>query len=121
MRCTCLAPRGSPCCAPPRWPPVFLPDVDQPLAVAPDRLFQRLRIRRAVVDQHDFEVRMALRENGIPRLPGLRRRLARRNNDADQRFLPLVQDAHPSRDPFSKLGSKTAPIPYSNTLILKEV
>ena len=76
------------------WASIFLPDVDQPLAVAPDRLFQRLRIRRAIIYQHDLKVWIRLREHGIQRTPDTPCRLIRRNDDADQRLLPLVQDAH---------------------------
>src|SRR5882762_3969252 len=70
-----------------------LPDVDQPLAVAPDGLFQRLRIRRPVIYQHDLKVWIRLREHRIQSFPDTSRRLIRRNDDAHQRLL-LVQDAH---------------------------
>src|SRR4029077_3156563 len=83
------------------WASIFLPDVDQPLAVAPDRLFERLGIRRAIIYQHYFKVWIRLCEHGIQRTPNTPRRLRRRNDDAHQRLLPLVQDATLSPERFS--------------------
>src|SRR5260370_35021398 len=46
------------------WASIFLPDVDQPLAVAPDRRFQRLLIRQPIIAHPDLKVWLGLGEHG---------------------------------------------------------